>query len=130
MGASLHPPISKIGKRGEEIVGAFLKGMGFQILAHRWRWRGGELDLVTTDWEFLYIWEVKSSWKCRFNPVERISPVKRGRLEEGALLFREQFLEQLQLGGQGEGEISPLPIQIGGAGLCIRERVLYLTPLW
>ncbi|MEO1941840.1 MAG: YraN family protein [Campylobacterales bacterium] len=127
------PPISKIGKRGEEIVGAFLEERGFQILARRWRWRGGELDLVATDLEFLYIWEVKSSWSCRYNPVERISPLKRTRLEEGALLFREEFRDRFpglfQWKFRQEG-LSPLPIQIGGAGLCFQQGLLYLTPLW
>lgn len=42
-------PRHQLGGQAEEAVAAWLSGRGWRILARRWRWSGGELDLVCLD---------------------------------------------------------------------------------
>jgi putative endonuclease len=48
------------GERGEEIVAQWILSQGGKIVARRWRWRGGEIDLIAIlDRTLLFI-EVKT----------------------------------------------------------------------
>jgi putative endonuclease len=49
-----------LGRRGEDLAMRFLRGRGHRVLAHRFRVRHGELDLVTRSGEHLYFVEVKT----------------------------------------------------------------------
>src|SRR5262249_50865772 len=48
------------GKTGEDFAGRELKRRGYEILARRWRQRGGEIDIVARDGGTLVFVEVKA----------------------------------------------------------------------
>jgi putative endonuclease len=51
---------SRLGRRGEEIARHFLEQRGCSFVAANWRCRGGELDLVMRDGDYLVFVEVKT----------------------------------------------------------------------
>lgn len=48
------------GKTGEDLAAAELERRGYQILARRWRQRGGEIDIIALDGGALVFVEVKA----------------------------------------------------------------------
>lgn len=48
-----------VGTVYEQIAGTFLEKKGFQILEYNYRCRGGEVDLIARDGEYLVFCEVK-----------------------------------------------------------------------
>ncbi len=71
----------ELGRRGEAIAARYLAGRGFRILQHRFRTRGGEIDLVAEEGETLAFIEVKtrSSAACG-RPAEAVDRRKQARL--------------------------------------------------
>lgn len=51
---------AETGKIGEEYVCGYLKEMGYSILARNYRIRGGEIDIIAENGEFIAFVEVKS----------------------------------------------------------------------
>ncbi|MDX1666157.1 MAG: YraN family protein [Saprospiraceae bacterium] len=51
---------NEIGKRGEDLAGAFLQRAGYELLARNWRYRRAELDLVVRKDDILIFVEVKT----------------------------------------------------------------------
>ena len=49
-----------LGKRGEDLACAALEGMGYAIIARRYRTKAGEIDIVARDGETTVFVEVKS----------------------------------------------------------------------
>ena len=77
------------GQVGEEHAGRLLKACGWQILDHRFRVPGGELDLVCEDEGTLVFVEVKTTRSER--DVElRVDATKRKRLARAARAYVRQ----------------------------------------
>ena len=54
-----RPNTSETGMKGELVAYAFLKRQGYRIVAHRYRSRSGEIDLIGWDGDILAFIEVK-----------------------------------------------------------------------
>lgn len=78
----------ELGRRGEAIAARYLAGRGFRILQHRFRTRGGEIDLVAEEGETLAFIEVKtrSSAACG-SPAEAVDRRKQARLVRAATVY-------------------------------------------
>jgi len=77
------------GEDAERLARDFLRQHGYEIIAERYRWRGGEIDLIARDGNFLVFIEVRSRSKELFGlPEETISPKKRQRI----LLTAQHYL--------------------------------------
>jgi putative endonuclease len=76
------------GRRGEEIAARYLSEKGFRILQRGYRARCGEIDLIALDGAELVFVEVKcrSSLQCG-DPLEAVTPTKRGRILRAAALY-------------------------------------------
>lgn len=58
-----------------------MRSLGYKILEENYRWRGGEIDLIARDGDFLVFVEVKARTSEAFGtPEEAITAVKRKRL--------------------------------------------------
>ncbi len=67
----------KFGNKGEELACEHLKKLGYKILDRNFRIRGGEIDIVAKDGEYLVFVEVKTRWSHEFGlPVESVTPWK------------------------------------------------------
>nr|BAL57726.1 hypothetical conserved protein [uncultured Acetothermia bacterium]BAL59054.1 hypothetical conserved protein [Candidatus Acetothermum autotrophicum] len=58
------------GEQAERVARDFLRQHGYEIIAERYRWRGGEIDLVARDGNFLVFIEVRSRTQERFGLPE------------------------------------------------------------
>ena len=71
----------KVGQRSEVHAREFLKEHGYHIVAERYRWRGGEIDLIAREGNCLVFVEVKSrSNHSHGLPEEAITPQKQRKL--------------------------------------------------
>ncbi len=69
------------GKRGEKQAADFLRGHGYQIIEENYRWRGGEIDLIARDGDFLVFVEVKARSSEAFGlPEEFVNVQKQHKL--------------------------------------------------
>jgi putative endonuclease len=77
------------GELGEAVVAAWLGERGAKILAQRWRWRRGEIDLIAIESATLLFIEVKTrnarNWDA--DGLLAITPQKQARLFSSAELF-------------------------------------------
>ncbi len=65
------------GNKGERLACEFLKKQGYRILERNFRIRGGEIDIVAKDKDYLVFVEVKARWSHKYGiPVESITPWK------------------------------------------------------
>ncbi len=90
-----HVPLDRhaLGRLGEELTAAWYAGCGFTVLARRWRWQGGELDLVVRRGDLLAGVEVKTRRRgCAEPPAAAVDGRKRRRLRLalGQYLHRER----------------------------------------
>jgi putative endonuclease len=92
---SRHVPLP-LGQRGEQAAAAFLRRLGYKIVAHGARDRIGELDLVAVDGRTIVFVEVKTrTTHDAGHPVEAIDAQKQLRLTRVAATFlkRHDLLE-------------------------------------
>ena len=76
------------GSYGEELAARFLERNGYKILERNFRIRGGEIDIVAKDGEYLVFVEVKARWSHEYGlPVESITPWKIKALLKTALFY-------------------------------------------
>ena len=76
----------KAGKLGEELAVDALRGMGYAILARRYRTRYGEIDIIAQDQDTLVFVEVKARRTDRFGTAaESVSGWKQRRIAAMAL---------------------------------------------
>lgn len=69
------------GERAERLARDFLREHGYEIIAERYRWRGGEIDLIGRDGDYLVFIEVRSRSKELFGlPEETIGWAKRQKI--------------------------------------------------
>lgn len=66
-----------IGNRGEDLACQYLKKNGYKILEKNFRIKGGEIDIVALDNNFLVFVEVKTRYSHEFGlPKEAMTPWK------------------------------------------------------
>lgn len=66
-----------IGNRGEDIACRYLQKQGYEILEKNYRIRGGEIDIVARDKEYLVFVEVKTRYSHEFGlPKDAMTPWK------------------------------------------------------
>lgn len=65
------------GKHGEDLACWYLKKLGYKILERNYRIRGGEIDIVAKDGDYLVFVEVKARYSHEYGlPSESITPWK------------------------------------------------------
>lgn len=66
-----------IGNQGESLACEYLKKQGYKILERNYRIRGGEIDIVARDKDYLVFVEVKTRSSHEFGlPVDAMTPWK------------------------------------------------------
>lgn len=76
------------GNYGEDLACKYLKDLGYKVLERNFRIRGGEIDIVAKDKEYLVFVEVKARWSHEYGlPVESITPWKIKALLKTALFY-------------------------------------------
>lgn len=71
----------ELGKFGEDLACAALEQRGYIVMARRYRTRGGELDIVARDGEYIVFVEVKARQDDSFgDPEEAVTLQKQHRL--------------------------------------------------
>lgn len=76
------------GDLGENLACEYLKKQGYQILERNYLIRGGEIDIVAQDGEYLVFIEVKTRYTHEFGPpLESITPWKIKSLLKTALFY-------------------------------------------
>lgn len=69
------------GEQAELLARDFLRQHGYEIIAERYRWRGGEIDLIARDGNALVFVEVKSRAHESFGlPEEAVTGAKRRKI--------------------------------------------------
>ncbi len=82
----------RYGQGAEALAEQHLRRQGMVVLARRFRWRHGEIDLVVRDGEELVFVEVKARRStARYRPGEALTPLKRRRLARTALAYLQRF---------------------------------------
>lgn len=77
-----------VGKRGEEIAVAYLKGRKFTIIARNFRCKGGELDIVARDGKTFVFVEVKTRRSLSCGPPQAsVTPFKQRQNSKAALTW-------------------------------------------
>jgi len=80
------------GNYGEGLASVYLKKQGYKILERNYRIRGGEVDIVTRDGEYLVFVEVKTRWSHEYGlPSESITPWKIKTLLKTALFYIQKI---------------------------------------
>ncbi|WMX12810.1 MULTISPECIES: YraN family protein [unclassified Aureispira] len=80
-----------VGKLGEQIAKKHLKGAGYTILEHSWRWGKGEIDFIAQLDHILVFVEVKTRKKAIFGlPEEAVSSKKQNLMYELAVEYMYQ----------------------------------------
>jgi len=107
------------GPRGEEFAARFLEARGCQVLWHRYRGAGGEIDLVARQGDCLVFVEVKSrKGRGLGEPEERVDRAKQERLVRAARHYCARHPEQGKeyrfdviavIFGKGEPQITHIP---------------------
>lgn len=68
---------TQTGNKGEDLACEYLQKQGYKILERNFRIRGGEIDIVAYDKEYLVFVEVKTRYSHEYGlPVESITPWK------------------------------------------------------
>ncbi len=82
---------SQLGQKGEAVAAKYYLDRNARLLAHGYRTRQGELDLVLLEGETVVIAEVKTRTASkRMTPAEAVGPAKQKRLILAAQLFLQQ----------------------------------------
>lgn len=81
--------------RGERLAYAFLRRQGYRIVAHRYRSRSGEIDLIGWDGDILAFIEVKYRRNRRYGgPEEAVDRSKQRRICGAAADYRQGLRRQ------------------------------------
>ena len=78
----------EVGKLGEELARKFLKKRGYRIRETNFRCRGGEIDIVARQKDYLVFVEVRTKSSLDFGtPEDSITQSKKGKLIASALTY-------------------------------------------
>ncbi len=81
-----------VGDLGEELACKYLQSHGYKILKKNYRIRGGEIDIVAQDKEYLVFVEVKTRYSHEFGlPVESMTPWKIQYLLKTAKFYLQEI---------------------------------------
>ena len=84
-----RPSTSETGMRGELVAYAYLKRRGYRIVAHRYRSRSGEIDLIAWDGDILAFIEVKYRRNRLYGgPEEAVGLAKQRQICRAAADYR------------------------------------------
>lgn len=79
------------GTAAEETARHYLETQGLTLIARNFRCRGGELDLIMRDGDYLVFVEVRSRRHSRYGtPAESITPAKQQRLLRTAAIYLQR----------------------------------------
>ena len=105
-----------MGLWGEETAGEYLRQKGYRLIAHSWRTRYGEIDLIAQKGQFLVFAEVKLRKNDHFaQAMEFVDSRKQQKLRITAELYLAQNPTNLQPRFDvieiyaPEGEKTPMP---------------------
>ena len=86
-----------VGAWGERVAAEYLRCKGFSLLAHGYRSRFGEIDLIVSDDRFLVFVEVKLRKNDKFaRAVEYVDYKKQEKLRITAEYYLAEYPTQLQ----------------------------------
>ena len=78
----------ELGAAGEEAAARFLAAKGYMILTRGYRKRGGEIDLIARDGQYLVFVEVKSRHNRKYgDPIEAVNKYKQKHIRYCANLY-------------------------------------------
>ncbi len=81
----------QIGGQYEKLAGAYLAGLGYQVLQYNYRCRQGEIDLIARDHEYLVFCEIKyRTGKRSGDPAEAVNRKKQERISRSAMVYLTQ----------------------------------------
>ncbi len=84
-------PNKQTGNYGEELAVKYLKNLGYKILERNYRIRGGEIDIVARDKDYIIFVEVKTRYSHEFGlPSESITFFKIKALLKTALFYIQE----------------------------------------
>lgn len=90
-----RPNTSETGMKGELVAYAYLKRQGYRIVAHRYRSRSGEIDLIGWDGDILAFIEVKYRRNRLYGgPEEAVGPAKQRQICRTAADYRRGLRRQ------------------------------------
>src|SRR5687768_1468805 len=76
------------GNKGESLACEYLASLGYKIMDRNFRIRGGEVDIVAREGEYLVFIEVKTRYSHEYGlPVESITPWKIRALKKSAAFY-------------------------------------------
>lgn len=80
------------GNQGESLACDYLKKQGYKVLERNFRIRGGEIDIIARDKDFLVFVEVKTRYTHEYGlPVDSITPWKIKFLLKSALFYIQKI---------------------------------------
>lgn len=89
---------TKTGSLGEDLACQHLRKLGYKILQRNFRIRGGEIDLICQDKDYLVFVEVKARYSHEYGlPSESITPWKIKALLKTALFY----IQRIKWGDRG-----------------------------
>lgn len=78
-----------LGKMGEDLACAYLENLGYKIIDHNFRIRGGEIDIIALDKDTVVYVEVKTRSNHNFGlPEEAVTYHKIKFLQRAAKFYR------------------------------------------
>lgn len=84
------------GAAAEDVACRYLEAQGFVLVTRNFRCRGGELDLIMRDGEYLVFIEVRSRSYTRYGaPAESVTRTKQRRLLRAAALYLQRQRQDL-----------------------------------
>lgn len=82
---------TNIGNQGEDLACKYLQKHGYKILERNYRIRGGEIDIVAQDGEYLVFVEVKTRYSYEYGlPVESMTSWKIKHLLKTAKFYLQK----------------------------------------
>jgi|SRR3989344_7306389 len=89
---------TKTGSLGEDLAAKYLGKLGYKILERNFRIRGGEIDIVAKDKDYLVFVEVKARYSHEYGlPADSITPWKIKALLKTALFY----IQKIKWGDKG-----------------------------
>jgi len=78
----------KLGAKGEELAGEYLRNKGFEILEKNYKYKRKEIDLIVKDKNTVVFVEVKAGRSKKFGlPLEKVDLKKQKKIIEVAQAF-------------------------------------------